>query len=86
MSELLGCISTVAGGMSSGAALSAPVSVVVVVLGVYDTPHPPPVFTAGAGALTITVRVIVALFAVASTFVYDIVYVPGTAIFTDPVD
>lgn len=92
MSELLGDTSTVTGDVSSGAALSVvPVAVIVgvllvLVLGAYDIPPPPPVFTAGARALTMTVRLIVVLLAVASTFVYDIVYVPSTPVSTDPVD
>jgi hypothetical protein len=87
MSEVLGGMSTIAGGMSSGAALSVPVSVVVVVLGVYDTLLPPPPHvTACTTALTMIVRVAVDRLPVASTFVYDIVYVPSTPVSTDPVD
>lgn len=60
----------------TGAELREPVVVTTVgilLAGVYETPPPPHVLTAWTYGLTMMVRVAVAIFPVASTFVYETV-------------
>jgi hypothetical protein len=67
--------------------VGAELKIIVSAGGLYDVlPPPPPVITGSTWAVTMTLRVIVVVFPVVSTFVYKIVYVPTMLVLTDPVD